>query len=347
MQQLSYEIRFLTPAFLGDAAQNGRWRTPPFKALLRQWWRVVYARDNNFEVDIKAMRHDEDMLFGHAWLDDDFTQRNGHRHRVPGRQSAIRLRLDLAEAQSSGAWTRGTQHGVGPVPTDLTTGYAWFGLVDSKSKQPLRDGIAAKPPESDRRLRIACPHAEETARLETAMRLITRFGQVGARSRGGWGSLHIKDLTALPDHELVGFSRALGDCLQHDWPMSLGRDDVGILLWHSKTSFPTWDQAMKVIAVERRAVRLALKSLHGQNLRPVLGFAQGSNRMPSPLRWRVVSKDNDQLGIDVFAMPSLIPDAAGQRIDSNDTRLAWEEVVKTLDKSNTFVPRPQHSQAEG
>ncbi len=38
-----YTVRFLTPAFLGDAEQNGRWRTPPFKAQLRQWWRVAYA----------------------------------------------------------------------------------------------------------------------------------------------------------------------------------------------------------------------------------------------------------------------------------------------------------------
>ena len=34
MQQMSYEVSFLTPAFLGNAEQNGQWRTPPFKALL-------------------------------------------------------------------------------------------------------------------------------------------------------------------------------------------------------------------------------------------------------------------------------------------------------------------------
>lgn len=29
MTTLEYRIRFLTPAFLGDAEQNGRWRRPP------------------------------------------------------------------------------------------------------------------------------------------------------------------------------------------------------------------------------------------------------------------------------------------------------------------------------
>jgi len=41
MKVLRYKVEFLCPAFLGNAEQNGQWRTPPFKALLRQWWRVV------------------------------------------------------------------------------------------------------------------------------------------------------------------------------------------------------------------------------------------------------------------------------------------------------------------
>jgi CRISPR-associated protein Cmr1 len=41
MQELSYQISFTTPAFLGNAGQDAQWRTPPLKALLRQWWRVA------------------------------------------------------------------------------------------------------------------------------------------------------------------------------------------------------------------------------------------------------------------------------------------------------------------
>ncbi len=42
-----YTVSFVTPAFLGDAEQNGAWRTPPFKILLRQWWRVAAAKEHN------------------------------------------------------------------------------------------------------------------------------------------------------------------------------------------------------------------------------------------------------------------------------------------------------------
>ena len=37
MHLCSYQLRFQTPAFLGNAQQQGQWRTPPLKALLRQW----------------------------------------------------------------------------------------------------------------------------------------------------------------------------------------------------------------------------------------------------------------------------------------------------------------------
>src|SRR5207253_6755334 len=88
--QLSYTVRFLCPAFLGNAEQNGQWRTPPFKALLRQWWRVAYAASRNHSVDIEEMRRTEGMLFGNAWLSH---QENG-RTKADHRKSRVRIRLD-------------------------------------------------------------------------------------------------------------------------------------------------------------------------------------------------------------------------------------------------------------
>ena len=62
-----YTVSFVTPAFLGDAEQNGAWRTPPFKALLRQWWRVAAAKDHDYNY--AKLREAEGRLFGNAWLD--------------------------------------------------------------------------------------------------------------------------------------------------------------------------------------------------------------------------------------------------------------------------------------
>ncbi len=49
MRELTYQVGFNTPAFLGNAEQQAQWRTPPFKALLRQWWRVVKAPEVGYD----------------------------------------------------------------------------------------------------------------------------------------------------------------------------------------------------------------------------------------------------------------------------------------------------------
>lgn len=82
MKILEYTLRFDTPAFLGNAEQNAQWRTPPIKALLRQWWRVAYAAEKGFKVDPAAMRREEGLLFGNAWLENDYCK------------SRVRLRLE-------------------------------------------------------------------------------------------------------------------------------------------------------------------------------------------------------------------------------------------------------------
>lgn len=75
---LEYRLNFATPAFLGNAQQQAQWRTPPIKALIRQWWRVVKAPQVRFNV--AELRAAEGGLFGAASDDES--------HR-----SLVRLRL--------------------------------------------------------------------------------------------------------------------------------------------------------------------------------------------------------------------------------------------------------------
>ncbi len=55
MIKRSYTLKLATPAFLGGALQSVEWRTPPLKALLREWWRVAAAPDvGNLVKELKA-----------------------------------------------------------------------------------------------------------------------------------------------------------------------------------------------------------------------------------------------------------------------------------------------------
>ncbi|MDW8479479.1 MAG: hypothetical protein RML12_06125 [Xanthomonadales bacterium] len=89
MKTLELTVTFLTPAFLGDAEQNARWRTPPFKAEIRRWWRLVYAASRNFNVAIEEMRKREGRLFGNAWL----KHQEGNREVYDFCKSQVRVRL--------------------------------------------------------------------------------------------------------------------------------------------------------------------------------------------------------------------------------------------------------------
>jgi len=96
MVQQHYTLSFITPAFLGNAEQQGQWRTPPFKALLRQWWRVAAAKSHDYNHE--RLREAEGRLFGNAWIENDF------------RKSEVRLRLDAWDMGrlSSNAWPGGS-----------------------------------------------------------------------------------------------------------------------------------------------------------------------------------------------------------------------------------------------
>ena len=316
MKTLSYTLRFNTPAFLGNAEQSAQWRTPPIKAQLRQWWRVAYAADKQFRVDVAAMRHEEGMLFGHAWLEND-KDKDGEK--VSARKSLLRLRLS--------DWSTGTQQGVAPLSNGLDTSYAWFGLIKRGDGLPDRKALKTSQTEGVRQLQLALPDAQE-AKLKEVISLMHAFGLLGSRSRGGWGSLQVEGVPALPAQDLLRYARPLADCLATDWAMSLATDQKGLLLWQSTSSFDSWDKALKFIALRRKQVRTSLKGM--PDLRPALGFAS-PGRMPSPLRWKIIQSDSGKLRIHAFAIPHCIPEEAGIRLSKQDLSKAWNIVVSTLD----------------
>ena len=274
MQWMTYQISFLTPAFLGNADQNGQWRTPPFKALLRQWWRVVWAERHGFPIDIVGMRREEGRLFGNAWLDGDF------------RKSAVRLRLntwnggraigeqwrfdhadraahagrrsdDRGTTRREAGGTAAIQHpgmnrridpllylGYGPlVPKGAT--------VSLKSNAAIQAGETAE-------LSVAAPESEIDD-LRTAMALMSKYGTVGGRSRNGWGSLALSGPDAV---NLGGREDAVGQCirwwedaLKLDWPHAIGRDGTGPLVWRTAESYADWMALMRDLAILKIGLR--------------------------------------------------------------------------------------------
>src|SRR5690606_27227558 len=166
MKVFSTQLRFNTPAFLGDAEQKGVWRTPPIKALLRQFWRVAYAAQHNFKVDVTKMRHEEGMLFGYARDKQDMSEPNRKSEYLGAKKSLVRIRLESPDKQAPTSWIQGSQQGVAPLASSLDTSYAWFGIEKRGKGLPDRSGIQPAPAkEGTRLLRLAAP-AEYMPQLE-------------------------------------------------------------------------------------------------------------------------------------------------------------------------------------
>lgn len=314
--RLRLNVRFLTPAFLGDAEQNARWRTPPIKHALREWWRVAYAADDGFRVNVADMRREEGLLFGNAWLEGEFCK------------SRVRVRWEAPSGIAiKDVWQGKTGSGVNPLSTGLETSHAWFGLIKRGQGQPDRQRLE---PDQARVLAMAYPE-EQDATLRATLRLIHTFATLGSRSRGGWGSVYLQGegISLLSAEELEHYAQPLDQCLLRDWVASLAKDGQGRLcIWRSKETFTIWDKAIAASARIRRDVRTALKG--PPDRRKALGFA-GRGRMPNPLRWKVLEEGDKKLRLQVAAFPHALPKESGEQMDGQELLTAWRQVIQRLD----------------
>ena len=216
MKTCSYQIRFLTPAFLGNASQQAQWRTPPIKALLRQWWRVAVAQQVRYNPD--ALREREAELFGVA-------ADGGDSH-----QSLIRLHLSHWNEGNLKEWSRheAVSHPEvrNPVGSDLYLGFGPLTYNTATRSTGLKSKAAIQANDSAI-LSLAVPDQHADA-IRTALTLMNFYGTLGGRSRNGWGSFSLLPENGWPalDEALDSrFMRPWQEALQLDWPHALGRDN--------------------------------------------------------------------------------------------------------------------------
>jgi len=283
-------IRLVTPAFLGGADQSSEWRTPPFKALLRQWWRVAYARQVNY--DENELREAEGVLWGHAWLT---RPQSGQK-----RSWALRSRISVAlTAMPNPSDTSGKEKALkagdpvlhpkvdakpgmkaGPGGKGAMIGsllYLGYGPLGPKG-QTHPPALAAHPPQE------ACLTLSwrdgtdgDGEWLEKVLKLVHLFGCIGGRSRNGFGSIELigddgRALVGLDDATTVAseVSADLERSLKLDWPHAIGKDQDRLLLWKSRTEHETWAAAMKELAEVKIAwlTSMGYKPLPGGDAAP-------------------------------------------------------------------------------
>jgi CRISPR-associated protein Cmr1 len=317
LKTLEYTVRFLTPAFLGNAGQDDQWRTPPFKALLRQWWRVAYAADRNFKVSLEAMRKEEGQLFGHAWLQDASGKA------IAARKSDVRIRLEnwslgnLKSVPELGQVSVGTNR----IPAALYSGY---GPID---KGPRLKRNAALQAGAEARLRIAFP----TGRLlEQAITLMHHYGTAGGRSRNGWGSFILAG--EIPKLEVPARDWQLA--LNEDWCHAIGRDQSGPLIWQTAPQ-SKWEDALRIIAQTRADLRRAVPDrlilAYPDTKKEMPGWSK-NDRVPNSLRFKVRADAAGFVGM-IYHAPCKPPDELWNKLQPQKR----SEYPTTFAKAHMFL----------
>lgn len=334
MARQKLRLRLLTPCFLGDADQSGAWRTPPFKALLREWWRIAAAAPR---YDHHFLREQEGELFGNAWLTSGASK------------SRVRLALEHWKAGKLTAF--GDDPKVKhdnvkfPVGSQLYLGYGPM-VYDKISKKTALKANPALQADEGNTLSVAWPESEPA--VEEALQLIDWFGSIGGRSRNGWGALELAAdggplaLVALAsDHQLLQkVLRPLRGCLQLDWPHAIGSDTQGPLIWHSVDSFANWSDAMRFLARTKIGFRTHLPfSGGGTHRQPqerhVLAYPVtnhqvqgwgGNTRLANQLRFKVI-RENGRLRARIYHTPHQSP----LPMPGIDQHAVWQKLHRWLD----------------
>jgi CRISPR-associated protein Cmr1 len=364
MHTRKFTVRFLTPAFLGDAEQNGRWRTPPFKHLLREWWRVAWAADHGYRGDVAAMRREEGLLFGHAWLEDDA---------AAGRRSLVRFRLSRWDQGSFQAkqWPPdqpvthpevSARNGArGTVGSSLYLGYGPLTHHREQRRTALKAKAAIQAEEEAvLSLAYAVPPQGMTAqglpagyesRLDRALGMASLYGTLGSRSRNGWGSLELVPASeSLQPLRADPATRPWTDCLDRDWPHAVGVDDIGPLIWQT-SPLDGWQPVMKALATLKIGLRTQFRFASGQNApkpeeRHWLSYPVTNHsvkdwgtqvRLPNQLRFKVRRDGDGKLRGVIFHVPHLPPQRF--RPDRNTIEKVWDRAHAFLDQPAQALQR--------
>ena len=352
MRTLTYHVSFNTPAFLGNAEQQAQWRTPPLKALIRQWWRVVKAPQVGYSY--RELLTLENALFGAAF---DDGEAKSHR-------SLVQLRLSDwglggLSSVAKGEMVRHQEVPGQQVGANLYLGYGPIG--GSVHRSAIKPATVAQ---ATLKLRFPSEHEHD---IKLALQMAHWFGSVGSRSRNGFGSIHFEGESILfaKDLNTNVLSQArlllpLSDCLRRDWAHAIGGSNTHApAIWrllkvqgNQLTGFDRWEDVMLKLAEIKIAVRTSeFFEFQGGgkegHLKPqprhFLSYPSGSNhsvkawgkdgRMANQVRFKVHRRLDGKFMAVVAHLPCALPQRMAEAVRAGvpEQVQAWAEVHRILD----------------
>ncbi len=313
MKKLDYTLQFITPAFLGNAYQSAQWRTPPFKTMLRQWWRVLKGHENALE----DLRTQEGDLFGAA------SGNSG------ARQSKIRLRLQPIADSASSSWLSSTVPALkNPSPNEIYIGY---GPVQSRQ---VRSAI---PIEQKVKISLILANSADEEEIRNLICLCNQFATLGSRAKNGWGSVSIHGNGMNGNCPLP--TKHWQSALKLDWPHALGTDNAGKPLIWKTTQQDDWRRLMSIFSSFRKE---KINKAAGKTLRPYVSYPVTNNntftqdyRLPSQLIFKAKRESGKYIGY-IAHFPHCLPEKSIPDVQLIEM---WEHIHNVFDEKGNGLQR--------
>lgn len=341
----TYTIGLNTPAFLGNASQHAQFRTPPIKSLIRRWWRVLKAKE--FDYDYKKIRETEGRIFGHTDLE--------HGSNKWAMKSQFRLVLKNWKKGANHHWDSkqfGEVAGSTGSRAVNSAVYTGFGAIDFKTKSPYKPWLKENT-ETELVVQSRSTDLDE-AEIEKLFYLINWFGAIGSRSSNGWGSLEIKNLK-FNDHQLLldQISRPIECCLNNEWSNAIGVSGGRKTVWET-SEFIRYEEVIKKLAEIMAGIRMLAKDLSQMERNSkqfsyihLLGLPASGHwklskdeRWPSQIKMKVYKTVNNKYQGVIYHFPQDIPRVIRKSLSIESTWSAgqqqefWLKVHKFI-SSNT------------
>lgn len=346
--ELRFDVEFVTPCFLGGADGNAEIRTAPFKNLLRRWWRIA-----NGNLSPEQLWQKESELFGS-------TEKNPKTGKTFGK-SKVELKIvdktrrniiDIRENPRIRFPDETIHH---PEVRDPMSFETYLGMGPIFGREYKKNYIRE---DSTVTLSLEIPNDRNIIfYIIKTLTLIDLFGSVGSRSRNGWGSISIQEISinnknaALLSKEriyddLKDWRQAFANDEIREYPFYLGKDKNGILCWESIEDFSHWSDAMHFLADAYMHLKthfnFSEENIRNNRLdkRHLLGYPithhnvalEDWKRLPSQLLLKVIKINRRKYKAQIFHLPSAIPLVWDKNSSGSGQLGIWQEVHDFLDE---------------
>jgi len=251
VEKLDYTLEIVTPLFLGGADPlKAELRTPSLKGVLRFWWRAVYGpqiiQNRQKNVGVEELKKREAEIFGSQ----DSKSKIGIAVSTVDKLEPTNKRLPKGIEYSV------KNHRLGIID------YLSYGLSKKEYIPPSNSIIIS--------LYVYGLNDNQKNELIKTLKILHRFGGLGARTRNGFGNLYCKELE-LSDTEIK----------------ELYKYEMSNFTAFSKNTkvffFPTrntWHEALSDVGLAYIEARLSLEAKHSYEQRGLIAtpIVQAQNR---------------------------------------------------------------------